>query len=249
MARKTRRRRAHGRHLRPVADPERQRAEPRLDVRHAQGVRRARAAELTADAIAAASCERCRRAKSARRVVTVFGAPPIDGLGTTGGFKLIIEDRGNLGLDELQQRQRPDRRRRQRHAAACKACSTARAPTRPGCTSTSTAPSAMALGVPISDVFNTLQVYLGSYYVNNFNEFGRTWQVNVQADPRFRDRVRRHPAAAGAQQPGADGPAGHAADGARHQRPGDGDALQHVLRRRHHRQHGARASAPGRRSR
>ena len=40
----------------------------------------------------------------------------------------------------------------------------------------------MALGVPVSDVFNTLQVYLGSYYVNNFNEFGRTWQVNVQAD-------------------------------------------------------------------
>ena len=47
----------------------------------------------------------------------------------------------------------------------------------------------MALGVPVSSVFSTLQVYLGSYYVNNFNEFGRTWQVNVQADPRFRDRV------------------------------------------------------------
>jgi multidrug efflux pump len=44
--------------------------------------------------------------------------------------------------------------------------------------------------VQVSDVFNTLQVYLGSYYVNNFNEFGRTWQVNVLADPRFRDRVR-----------------------------------------------------------
>jgi multidrug efflux pump len=43
--------------------------------------------------------------------------------------------------------------------------------------------------VTVSDVFNALQVYLGSYYVNNFNEFGRTWQVNIQADPRFRDRV------------------------------------------------------------
>jgi multidrug efflux pump len=41
----------------------------------------------------------------------------------------------------------------------------------------------------VSDIFSTLQVYLGSYYVNNFNEFGRIWQVNVQADPRFRDRV------------------------------------------------------------
>ena len=72
---------------------------------------------------------------------------------------------------------------------ACKACSTAPAPTRRGCIWKSTAPSAMALGVSVSDVFNTLQVYLGSYYVNNFNEFGRTWQVNVQADPQFRDQV------------------------------------------------------------
>ena len=47
----------------------------------------------------------------------------------------------------------------------------------------------MTLGVPVSDVFNALQVYLGSYYVNNFNEFGRTWQVNIEAEPRFRDRV------------------------------------------------------------
>jgi multidrug efflux pump len=47
----------------------------------------------------------------------------------------------------------------------------------------------LALGVQISDIFTTLQVYLGSYYVNNFNEFGRTWQVNIQADQRFRDRI------------------------------------------------------------
>ena len=47
----------------------------------------------------------------------------------------------------------------------------------------------MALGVSMSDVFTTLQVYLGSYYVNNFNEFGRSWQVNVMADRRFRDRI------------------------------------------------------------
>src|SRR5262249_22223266 len=47
----------------------------------------------------------------------------------------------------------------------------------------------MALGVNVNDVFSTLQVYLGSYYVNNFNEFGRTWQVNLQADQRYRTRV------------------------------------------------------------
>ena len=44
----------------------------------------------------------------------------------------------------------------------------------------------VALGVPVSELFNTLQVYLGSYYVNNFNDFGRSWQVNIQADQRFR---------------------------------------------------------------
>ena len=42
------------------------------------------------------------------------------------------------------------------------------------------------MGVPLSDVFDTLQVYLGSLYVNDFNRFGRTWQVNVQADAPFR---------------------------------------------------------------
>jgi multidrug efflux pump subunit AcrB len=44
-----------------------------------------------------------------------------------------------------------------------------------------------ALGVEVNDIFSTMQVYLGSYYVNDFSQFGRTWQVNVQADPRFRD--------------------------------------------------------------
>jgi len=42
------------------------------------------------------------------------------------------------------------------------------------------------MGVPLSNVFDALQAYLGSYYVNDFNRFGRTWQVNVQAEPRFR---------------------------------------------------------------
>ena len=48
----------------------------------------------------------------------------------------------------------------------------------------------LPLGISVDDVFNALQYNFGSYYVNNFNEFGRNWQVNVQADPKFRDRVR-----------------------------------------------------------
>ena len=118
----------------------------------------------------------------------MFGAPPIDGLGTTGGFKLIVEDRGNLGLDHLQRVSDEIVARGQQDARACKGSSTAPAPTRPGCIWISTAPNAWRSACTISDVFNTLQVYLGSYYVNNFNEFGRTWQVNVQADPQVSQR-------------------------------------------------------------
>src|SRR5207245_4452008 len=56
---------------------------------------------LSVDAIAAALRERCRQ-EVGGAIVSTFGAPPIDGLGTTGGFKLIIEDRGNLGPESLQ---------------------------------------------------------------------------------------------------------------------------------------------------
>ncbi len=47
----------------------------------------------------------------------------------------------------------------------------------------------MAMGVSLGDVFNSLQVYLGSYYVNNFNKFGRSWQVNIMADASYRNRI------------------------------------------------------------
>ena len=115
-------------------------------------------------------------------IVSAFGAPPIDGLGTTGGFKLIVEDRGNLGLDELQRVSDQIVGRGQPARRASTACSTAPRANTPWLYLDIDRTKCMALGVPVSDVFNTLQVYLGSYYVNNFNEFGRTWQVNVQAD-------------------------------------------------------------------
>jgi multidrug efflux pump len=142
---------------------------------------------LSADAVAKALQERCTR-EVGEAVVSTFGAPPIDGLGTTGGFKIIVEDRGNLGQDELQR--------------VCDAVVTRGKKTRElqGLFNSSGANTpwlyleidrtkCMAHGVQVSDVFNALQVYLGSYYVNNFNEFGRTWQVNIQADQRFRANV------------------------------------------------------------
>jgi multidrug efflux pump subunit AcrB len=142
---------------------------------------------LNADAIAATIQQRCRKDVGGA-IVLVFGAPPIDGLGSTGGFKMIVEDRGNLGLGELQRisGRIVERGNRTEGLQGLFNSSGAEAPwlyleiDRTKC---------MALGVQVSDIFNTLQVYLGSYYVNNFNQFGRTWQVNIQADPRFRSNV------------------------------------------------------------
>ena len=196
-----------------------------------------RGAGLTADAIAAALRERCRR-EVRGAVVSAFGAPPIDGLGTTGGFKLIIEDRGNLGLDELQRVSDQIVARGNKTPGLQGLFNSSRADT-PWLYLDIDRTKCMALGVPVSDVFNTLQVYLGSYYVNNFNEFGRTWQVNVQADPRFRDRVRDIRQLQVRNNQGQMIRLGTLLRRARHQRAGDGDALQHVLRHRHHRQHRA----------
>ena len=120
--------------------------------------------------------------------MTIFGAPPIDGLGTTGGFKLMIEDRGNLGAAELQTVSDKIVAKANETPGLQGVFNSSRADT-PWLYLDIDRTKCMALGVLVSDVFNTLQVYLGSYYVNNFNEFGRSWQVNVMADTRFRNRV------------------------------------------------------------
>ncbi|MHB1556354.1 MAG: efflux RND transporter permease subunit [Isosphaeraceae bacterium] len=138
---------------------------------------------LSADAIADQLQARCREVRAA--AVSIFGAPPIDGLGATGGFKLIIEDRGNLGLDYLQRVSDAIVERGNRTPGLQGLFNSSRANT-PWLYLNIDRTKCMVLGVPISELFSTLQVYLGSYYVNNFNKFGRTWQVNVQADQRFR---------------------------------------------------------------
>jgi hydrophobe/amphiphile efflux-1 (HAE1) family protein len=143
---------------------------------------------LTADVISARLVERCRH-EVLDAVVAAFGPPPIEGLGTTGGFRIIVEDRANLGLGALDRASARivDRGNRTRGLEGLFSSIRANTPwlyleiDRTKC---------MALGVPVSEVFNTLQGFVGSYYVNNFNAFGRIWQVNVQADQSFRERGR-----------------------------------------------------------
>jgi multidrug efflux pump len=146
-----------------------------------------RGSSLSADAIAADLMQRCK--KNVRgAIVTAFGGPPVEGLGTTGGFKLIVEDRGNLGTGELQRVSEQIVARGNRTAGLGGLYSGSRTNT-PWLYLEIDRTKCMVLGVAVSDVFSTLQVYLGSFYINNFNNFGRTWQVVVQADQNFRDRV------------------------------------------------------------
>jgi multidrug efflux pump len=121
-------------------------------------------------------------------LINVFSAPPVEGLGTAGGFKIVIEDRGDSGAKTLQ---------------GVSEEIVAAGNQSPGlqdlfCSFRANSPwlyldidrtAAKRMGLNMADVFNTLQVYLGSLYVNDFNRFGRTWQVNVQAAAEFRNEM------------------------------------------------------------
>jgi len=146
-----------------------------------------RSSDLGADAIAADLQQRCHKEVS-EAIVAAFGAPPIDGLGTTGGFKMIVEDRGNLGLGQLQ-RVSDQIVSRGNRTPGLKGMFNSSGANTPWLYLEIDRTKCEAMGISVADLFNTLQVYFGSYYVNNFNEFGRTWQVNVQADPHFRNQV------------------------------------------------------------
>ncbi len=143
--------------------------------------------ELSSDAIAAALEARLRR-EVPRAVVNIFGAPPVEGLGTAGGFKIILQDTGDTGLPALQ-------RTAEQIVAAGDAdhhlqgvFTSFRADT-PWVELIIDRQQAKDRGVFIDDVRTTLEANLGSYYINDFNRFGRTWQVNVQARDTFRQSV------------------------------------------------------------
>ena len=140
--------------------------------------------ELSGDAIALQLRDSCRR-DVREALVSVFGAPPVDGLGNAGGFKLMIEDRGDLGLADLQTTADALVARGNDTRGLEGVFTSLRANT-PWIYLDIDRVKAKSLGVNVGDVFDTLQVYMGSLYVNNFNQFGRSWQVNVQADAPFR---------------------------------------------------------------
>jgi multidrug efflux pump len=120
--------------------------------------------------------------------IVMFPPPPVQGLGTTGGFKLMLEDKASVGIKGLDEALK---------AFMAKAY---QAPELAGMFSSYQVnvpqlyadidrTKARQLGVPVTDIFDTMQIYLGSLYANDFNKFGRTYSVRVQADAAYRARA------------------------------------------------------------
>ena len=122
-------------------------------------------------------------------MVIVFPPPAVSGLGRAGGFKLMIEDRGEVGLQKLQT-ETDNIVKKSADRPGLAGLSTVYKANSPQLFVDINRKECLTQGINLSDVFATLQAYLGSRYVNNFNRFGRTWQVVVQADSQFRDEVR-----------------------------------------------------------
>jgi multidrug efflux pump len=118
-------------------------------------------------------------------IVVAFGAPPVDGLGNTGGFKMQVQDRADTGPEALQGAVENVIRGGASQPGLVGLFSTYRA-SQPQLYLDVDRAKAKALGVSLDDVFQTLQIYLGSAYANDFTRFGRNWQVNVQADAAYR---------------------------------------------------------------
>ncbi|MGL4319222.1 MAG: efflux RND transporter permease subunit, partial [Pseudomonas sp.] len=119
--------------------------------------------------------------------IAIFPPPPVQGLGTIGGFRLQVQDRGNLGYDELfVQTQNIIAKARQLPELNPMSVFTSYQVNVPQIDAAIDREKAKTHGVAISDIFDTMQVYLGSLYANDFNRFGRTYQVNVQAEQQFR---------------------------------------------------------------
>jgi multidrug efflux pump len=143
--------------------------------------------ELRANAIMARLRREFRRKIKDGQVV-VFGAPAIPGLSVASGFRLMVEDRGGLELDALQKQ--TDALIGKMHSdPALVGVSTQFRTNTPQLFMDVDRTKVTALGCSIGDVNTTLDIFLGSLYVNSFNEFGRYWQVTLQAEGQYRTRL------------------------------------------------------------
>lgn len=144
---------------------------------------------LTADVIIRNLQKKLAQANIQDGFVGVFGMPPVDGLGTLGGFKLQVEDRAGLGYTALQTNTANlalAAMRDSSHGVSF-AQTTFRAGVPQVFLDVDRA-KAESMHVPLNEIWDTLSVYLGSLYVNDFTIFGRPYHVTAQADAPYRDR-------------------------------------------------------------
>jgi multidrug efflux pump len=129
------------------------------------------------------------RARMAKEVpearVLVFGAPAVRGLGNAGGFKLMVEATGDVDYGALQTQADNLAAKGNQQPGLVGLFDGFRART-PQLYVDVDREKVKSMGVALTDVFDALQAYLGSFYTNDFNRFGRTWQVNIQAEPNYR---------------------------------------------------------------
>lgn len=120
--------------------------------------------------------------------IAMFPPPPVQGLGTTGGFKLQIEDKNGLGYQALDEATKAFLAKAHQTPELAGIYSSFQINV-PQLYADLDRVKARQLGVEVTDVFETLQIYLGSLYVNDFNAFGRTYSVRVQADANYRSHA------------------------------------------------------------
>lgn len=120
--------------------------------------------------------------------IAIFPPPPVRGLGNVGGFKLQIQDRTNQGFEAMDNVVQSVLAKARANPALAKVFSSYNV-NFPQLLANVDRTKAEQLGVSVDEVFRTMQIYLGSMYVNDFNQFGRTYQVIAQADKRFRAKA------------------------------------------------------------
>jgi hydrophobe/amphiphile efflux-1 (HAE1) family protein/NodT family efflux transporter outer membrane factor (OMF) lipoprotein len=140
--------------------------------------------DLSGPAIAAALNQKFSSIQEAF-ILTVM-PPPVNGLGTIGGFKFYVEDRADLGYDAIYQSLQGIIGKSYQTKGLDSVFSTFTVNV-PQLDADIDRVKAKQQGVPLQNLFETMQIYLGSLYVNDFNQFGRTYQVIAQADSQFRD--------------------------------------------------------------
>lgn len=139
--------------------------------------------ELTANAIAGRLQQKYGAIQDA--FIAIFPPPPVMGLGTTGGFKLQIQDRADQGYKVLDDVLNQVKQKAYQDPALVQVYSNYNVNV-PQLYANLDRTKAVQLGIPVDEVFRTMQIYLGSLYINDFNQFGRTYQVIAQADKEFR---------------------------------------------------------------